>query len=165
MYKMLKKFKNINIMLYDMNNYFSKYTEIEKNSMNELDQVIFDPERKVVTVVFVTGVEKWAGLLSEDAKKDLESYFSKISDLKSCIFLFIDKIQGIKPLTYEDWFKKYVPNDKGIFIGKGISNDTYHVLNNPYSELNEAIQDNFAYNINNGNGTRIQIVEEIEDGE
>ena len=163
-YKIISKFKNINILLYDMNDYFASYSDVKNNTIDELDTVVFDPERKIITVVFVTGVSKWLDELKDEDKKDLEDYFNRIADLKNCIFIFVDKIQDIKTVTYDNWFKKYVPNDRGIYIGKGINDDSYHSLNNSYKELNENIPDNYGYNIYGGMGTRIQVVEDISDG-
>ena len=112
----------------------------------------------------ITGVSKWIDLLNDEVKNNLKDWFANIAKLKNCLFIFIDKQQDLKTLYYENWYKSYVPNDRGVYLGKGIANYTYISVSNSYKELNEILPDNFGFNIVDGRGIKIKVVEEDING-
>ena len=142
----------------------NEYIGITSNSMEDMSK-LFAPERKNIAVIVVTGVTKWLDAFDDETKKDIKGYFDRIAALKNAIFIFIDKAQEIKSLVYEDWFKRYVPKDKGIYIGKGLGDFTYFSLSNSYKDLNGVIPDNFGFNIISGIASKIKVIEVDSNGE
>ena len=66
---------------------------------------------------------------------------------------------------YEKWFKQLVLNDYGLYVGKGITNNTFYSLTNSMRSLSSPIADNFGYLIINGTAIKIKLVEEEKNNE
>ncbi|MCI6265962.1 MAG: type VII secretion protein EssC [Erysipelotrichaceae bacterium] len=143
----------------DEKNYFSDTNGIIKKSFSDMHNILFSTERTKPTVVFVTGVEKWISTIPAEIKNDFANYLSKLQNLHNCFFVFIDRLEDIKSLNYEKWFKQYVSVDTSIFVGRGLNNSTIHNLVTPLRTLSVLIPDNYGYNIKNGIATRIKVVE------
>ncbi len=135
------------------------YSGIKSSSFDDIQNAIFASDRNKPLIVFITGVEKWLSTIPDEIKMNFSNFLSKMQDLKNCYFVFVDRIDDIKSLNYEKWFKQFVLNDHAIFIGRGLNNSTIHNLVTPFREISSIIPENFGYNINNGIATKIKIVE------
>ncbi len=164
--KKLLTCNTINTIVCDEKKIFSNTPEIKSTDFNTLNNLIFEQNRNIPLLVFITGLEKWINTIPSEIKNDLSNYFNKINDLHNCYIIVVDRVEDLKSVAYEKWFKQFVANDHGIYIGRGINNSTIHNLVTPLRVLSMPIPENFAYNIINGNAIRIKIVEgEQEDGE
>ena len=149
----------------DEKNYYSSIQEIHSKSFSEIQNIIFSSERNKPMLLFIAGVEKWISTLSDEIRNDLISFFAKINDLHNCFFVLVDRLEDIKSLNYEKWFKQFVSTDTSIFIGRGLNNSTIHSLVTPLRSLSVLIPDNYGYNIKNGIATKIKVIEgEIVNG-
>ena len=127
--------------------------------------MIFNGERNKDLIIFMSGIEKWISALPINIKNNIGDWFNKINDLNNCYFVFIDRIEDIKSLMYEKWFKQLVLNDYGLYVGKGITNNTFYSLTNSMRSLSSPIADNFGYLIINGTAIKIKLVEEEKNNE
>lgn len=149
----------------DEKNYYSSIQEIHSKSFSEIQNIIFSSERNKPMLLFIAGVEKWISTLPDEIRNDLISFFAKINDLHNCFFVLVDRLEDIKSLNYEKWFKQFVSTDTSIFIGRGLNNSTIHSLVTPLRSLSVLIPDNYGYNIKNGIATKIKVIEgEIVNG-
>ncbi len=166
---LIKKFLTIldfSVIVSDEKKYYSEDAGIISRGFNEIHDLIFMANREKPLLVFVTGVEKWISTIPADIKSDLGGYFSKIQEMKNCYFIFVDRLDDIKSLNYENWFKQFVTTDYSIFVGRGLNNSTIHNLVTPLRTLGMIIPNNYGYNIKTGIATRIKVVEgEMADGE
>lgn len=154
--KKLSSIPNIMTMVCDERKY---YNDIKSNSFTEVNNTIFMNGRSNPLIVFITGMDKWVSNIPVEIKNDLVGYFSKVQDLRNCYFMIVDRLDDIKSLNYEKWFKQFAMSDHGIFIGRGLNNSTIHSLSTPFRVLSMAIPEDYGYNIDKGIATRIKILE------
>ncbi len=157
MIKKLLSIDSIITMVNDLNNiYQNKYPTNDFNTINEM---IFNPSRTKPLLIIITGIEKLIESMPDEIKKDLNTYFKKVSELNNCNIIICDKLESIKTYAYEKWFKSFANTENSIFIGRGLNNSTIHNLTTSLREISTPIPDNYGYNINNGIAIKIKIVE------
>ena len=133
-----------------------KVIYLNSDVINGLQNNINDNLQKVI---FVLGIDSFMNSFSIDMKNKLEDYFASLSKLDNCHFVIVDKYSNIKTYAYNNWFKKYVSNDVGMWIGKGIGDSGIYNLSNSYRELSIPIASNYGYNVVDENAVLIKIVE------
>lgn len=158
----MKKISGFDTIVVDERKIFSEY---ETTDYEHLNAIIFNRERNKDLIIFMSGIEKWISALPINIKNNIGDWFNKINDLNNCYFVFIDRIEDIKSLMYEKWFKQLVLNDYGLYVGKGITNNTFYSLTNSMRSLSSPIADNFGYLIINGTAIKIKLVEEEKNNE
>ena len=52
---------------------------------------------------------------------------SKAKEKKKYSFIIVDTVNKVKNYSFEDWYKNYLENDRGIWIGNGF--DDQYLLN------------------------------------
>ena len=67
--------------------------------------------------------------------------------------------EEVTQIAYETWFKQFVSSDGGIYVGRGINNNTLYSISTSFRILNEQIPPNFGYVVDNGIATRIKVLE------
>ncbi len=161
----LQNIQTFKTLVCDEKKLYTDDTNITSIDFNTLNNMIFEANRSIPLLVFITGFDKWISNIPADIKTKLDEFFNKINDLHNCYFIITDRIEDLKSISFERWFKQFVANDMGIYLGRGLSNSTLHSLTSPLRVLSENIPDNFAFNILNGNAIKIKIVEGESDGE
>lgn len=148
----------------DEKGYYRDNSHIVSSNFNSIHDMIFMANRDKPMVVFVTGVEKWLNSMPGEIRSDLISYFNKIYELHNCFFVFVDRLDDIKSMAYEKWFKQFVSTDQAIFVGRGLNNSSIHNLVTPLRTLSVPIPSNYGYCIKNGVAIRIKMLEADIDG-
>ena len=156
------KYENFDVMVIDDKGIYQNSEVITSKDFTFMDKEIFNKKREKELVIFVTGIENFMNNLPDDVKKDVNAYFEKVSKLKNCYFVFVERVEGLKPFAYEKWFKGYIDTDDSIWIGRGLNNSTVHHLVTPLREISAVIAPNFGYNIKGGVATRIKIIEDVK---
>ena len=157
---------NINAVFIDLDSNYSdvvfdkNITYLNLESLANLDNIIKSGN---VSIIFVTGFVSFAKKIEEISKVKLDSYFDSIYKLGNCHFVLVDKFLDLKDFIYNTWFKKYVSNDNGIWIGKGLGDINFFNLQTSFRVLNIPIESNYGYNIIDGNAISIKILESDSD--
>lgn len=110
-------------------------------------------------MIFVIGFEKIYSVLDSSTKNSLLIKFNQMVEMKNISIALVDRLVGIKPFTYDTWFKQLTATDCGIYIGRGLNNSTIHNLSTSFRVLNTPIEPNFGFIINNGEAKKMKILE------
>lgn len=137
--------------------------EISSSDFKTIDDKIFDPNRQKPLLIFVIGTRQYIDSAPDSIKANMPLYFEKISEKRNCFFFLIDRLDDIKSLSYEAWFKKFIANDMGIFVGRGINNSTIYNLETSFMELKAPIPSNYGYCINKGIAVKVKLLGSEED--
>lgn len=157
---------NVETMVLDLKDFYDEntftnviYHNSAIDSLKFLNDEVFRTDRTNNLIVFITGMEKLISSLDPTIKSNLVTFFTKISELKNVSIVFVGRVVEIKPFAYEPWFKQFVSNDGGIYIGRGVNNNTLYNISTSFRILNEQIPANFGYVVDNGIATRIKVLE------
>lgn len=119
---------------------------------------------KIICVVI--GLEEYKNSLSVDGLDILKMFVKSASVLKdSYSFVFIDSVDHIKAVEYEEWYKDAVSKSDGIWIGAGIDSQFVLQVENVTKQMREGITDSFGYLINQGRAQIIKFVSDVKEGE
>lgn len=153
----LKTTKNVELFVIDpMNNL--KYSKDELNNyfVNDLDSVInkfieyFDrlinDKIKVNGLIIIYGIGKFIDKIEN--KPNFEKVVSKIKEYENIGMLIIDDSQKIKNYLFDAWFKNIFNVNNGIWIGKGITDQSLFHVTAINKEMTKEIPNNMGYIIN-----------------
>ena len=112
----------------------------------------------------IIGLEKFISSV-ENGEKKLEEILKKAEELENFSFIIVDSASKIKAHEYDPWYKTFVTNDNGIWIGNGI-NDQYLLNISSYGrKLDNNCGNNFGYVIQNGEPNLVKLIEMKENGD
>ena len=111
------------------------------------------------TIVFIKNVDDWIRGLSKEDQDTICDYFDDVVSLDSRIII-MDNIVNLKTYMFDKWYKRYIRKDIGIYIGKSLNDCNSFSVDNSFNEKKEAIPEGYAYNVIDGHGIRIKLVED-----
>lgn len=129
----------------------------EKNGKNKN---IFKKSNKITCIII--GVDNLKAKLNTDNQGKFEDLFTKSQNLGLVNYVIIDSTDKIKKIEYDNWYKSYVNNNQGIWIGNGIADQFSLKISNVTKELRQEIGDNFCYVVKRGKPELVKYVEEFE---
>ena len=93
----------------------------------------------------------------EFKKKKIEDIFKKVCKIDVKVkeenkinFIFCGTPSSIKSYEFDDWFRKYVNNKEGIWIGNGIADQGVIKIDNGYKLAKEKLTREYAFIIKKG---------------
>lgn len=154
--KIFRYTKEVNTIFIDSHNYLPKLKGKVNNYYNEeLDNVINilnsfvknqikDPmlDKKILFVIY--GLDKIKNEVSDTNK--LATFINNIKESSNCYLIICDSEKNIKACEFEPWFNKAKNNQDGIWIGRGVNEQTLIKLSN-YQKVNTDINNNYGISI------------------
>jgi hypothetical protein len=116
---------------------------------------------KPTTVIF-NEFTKILSRISETVKKRYFDALKNVTELNKFSFIYVDRIDNLKKLEYDEWYKKVIQNNYGIWIGNGVADQTLIKTNIGFKKTNNEISDGFGIIIKN---TKTNLVKLVSDGE
>ena len=181
--KVIGKTNNNNVLLLDVeNNASSNYENISYVNGN-YDEVInkicdsmeyqydvyvknnysVEPLKNTnMTTVIINGFNKLTARLSEDVKKRYLECLKNIKDIGKFVYIFVERVDNLKKLEYDEWYKRVVHNNYGIWIGNGVADQTLIKTNIGFKKTNNEIPLGYGIVIKN---TKTSLVKLITDSE
>lgn len=128
-----------------VNNYYKDNFEnvfdiLNSFIQNQLKQP--SPNQKLVFVLY--GIDKIKSDIVDKTK--LEKFINGIKDSSNCYLLICDSEKNIKSCEFETWFNKAKNNQDGIWIGRGVNEQTLIKISN-YQKSNTEINNSFGVSI------------------
>jgi hypothetical protein len=114
------------------------------------------------TAVVINGFNKLLSRISEDVKKRFLAALENINEINQFSFVFVDRVDNLKKFEYENWYKKVVANNNGIWVGNGVADQTLIKTNIGFKKNNNEIPSGFGIVIKN---TKTSLVKLVSDGE
>lgn len=156
--EMLKKIKNLNIIILDTENELKKSDVEILEEFKKLLSMVNDNITNVVrphTICLINGLDKFLNEIQD------ESLFYKM--LKEAeksakyTFVIVENAKRLKNHEYDEWYKHYVDGDSGIYIGNGIDDQFLIQLSDRKNIVNNCGR-SFGYVVNQGIPTLIKLV-------
>ena len=164
--KQMERLKNIDITVLDAErtrkSKLNEVVEIYDKFMKKMDSKMSKERHNVCIII---GIEKFIRN-AENGEKKVEEILKKAEELDTFSFIIVDSASKIKAHEYDPWYKTFVTNDNGIWIGNGINEQYLLNTGSSYSKrLENNCGNNFGYVIQNGESTLIKLIEMKEKGD
>lgn len=156
--------KTFSTVVYDGRGIYQDATFETSKTVTDLKKKIEEAELKEV-LVFITGISSLSTGFQEIGGT-IDSYLKEVQAKGNCHFVLVERLDDLKPVQYESWFKTYIALDEGLFIGRGLNTSTIHQLITPFRMLSFPLPPNYGYCMKKGIAERIKVVEGvIQNGE
>ena len=181
--KLISKTTNNNVVLLDVdNNLSSNYENIsyvvnnfEEPLMKICDNMEYQYKLFVQNnynkeilkntnsmTVIVNGLNKLLSRVNEEVKKRFFNDLKIVKETCQFCYIFVDDVDNLKKIEYDEWYKRVVQNNYGIWIGNGVADQTLIKTNIGFKKINNEIPDGFGIVIKN---TKTSLVKLITDNE
>ena len=170
----LVKYLKINLYIFDPikqlsidNNYHNNYFTDNINEI--LDKLItyitslIEQKKKEEGIILIYGIDRFISKLSDNNK--LEQLTKLIKKYENISMIIVDDAGKIKNFIYENWYKEIFTSSEGVWVGKGVSEQTTIKITNINKEMLKEIKNNMGYLISENNGTLIKLIDFITKNE
>ena len=168
----LQLFKDTNILFIDGNKKIPEVSKIIKNYYNDnLDKTIemlleYYSNNNEKSILVIYAVERLISKLEN--KNKFDELINLIKSKEKNKVIIVEDAVKLKTFVIEDWYKKFSSNE-GIWIGKGIVDQSAIKVNTINRELTQQIPNKFGFRIIEGIPTLIKLIdfykEESEDND
>ena len=116
-------------------------------------------------VIVIYGIYKLVSKLENTSK--LEELIKKIKKYENFSIILIDDANKIKGYQFESWFSSNFSTSDGIWIGKGISNQSLLRLSTITREMTRECRNDMGYVVSEGSGTLVRFIDFVtkDDGD
>ena len=115
-----------------------------------------EPETTLLCIII--GLGNIMDKMDSKEKKVLTTIIEKATKSGLVKFIIIERIDSIKNINYEQWFRSQVDLSEGIWIGNGISNQFTLKINTSSRILRQELAPGFGYVINKGKAVVIKLL-------
>lgn len=174
-YNLLKTFRtlgNVVSVLFDFENVFENlkpYVNSYCNSdyENLFNQILQYIDEKIVNsnytiMIFIVGIDKFKDTINSMKISELKK---KLKSVDNSGIIFIDSGFNLKKMAFESWYSELVINTNGIWIGKGISEQSVIKIGEYNKKYTAKIDNDFAWYVKNGEGILIKLINGDEKNE
>ena len=181
--KVISKLPNNNLILIDVDNNLSSTYENTSYVTNNFDEVVNkicdsmefqiktftenNYNKEVLkntnpTTIVVNGFTKLLTRLNDTVKKRYLEALKNAKDTNQFVFICVDRVDNFKKLEYDEWYKKVIQNNYGIWIGNGVADQSLLKTNIGFKKTNNELSNGFGIVIKN---TKTNLVKLVSDGE
>lgn len=114
------------------------------------------------TTVIINGFTKLLARIDETVKKRYLDALKNVKDIGQFCYIFVDRVDNFKKLEYDEWYKKVIQNNYGIWIGNGVADQALIKTNIGFKKTNNEIPAGFGVVVKN---TKTGLVKLVTDGE
>ena len=159
----LRELKNISITVLDTERILSdKKQDITGDFYNFV--LGFENENSnAYNICIIIGIDKFLQLITEESI-NFEEKLSEADEKGKYSFIIIDSASKIKDHGYDSWYKQYVENDNGIWVGNGFD-DQYVISLIDRRGINNSIGNSFGYFVKSGEFKPIKLIGMKDAGE
>ena len=155
MLEAVKQIKNTNVMIVNAeksnktdNSFIITFNEIsymvENNKKNSGD-----------TLCIIIGIDKFLNSIEDTHFKEI---LEKAQQNGNYSFIIVDSATKLKDHTYDEWYKQFIAEDNGIWIGNGLDSQYLINISGDRREINDNCGRDFGYVIKDGNFTMIKLL-------
>lgn len=181
--KVISNVDNNNLILIDAENKLSSNYEKASYVTNNFDEVIskicdsMEYQYKAYvdnnynkdvlnttnpTTVIINGFTKVLSRINDDVKKRYLEALKNVKELCQFVYIYVDRVDNLKKLEYDEWYKKVIQNNNGIWIGNGVADQTLIKTNIGFKKTNNEISNGYGIVIKN---TKTGLIKLVSDGE
>ena len=114
-------------------------------------------------IIYVYNINKF--LLSLTNRNKINDLFNEVKKSERIHVVINDDQNQIKSLSYEEWFKNLFSINDGLWIGKGVSDQSLIRITTITKEMREDLKNNMGYLINENYGTLVKLIDFVSEEE
>ena len=120
--------------------------------------------------VILAGFSKIMVRINDEIKKRFFELLKSVKDIEQFTYIFVDRVDNLKKLEYDEWYKKVIQNNYGIWIGNGVADQNLIKTNIGFKKVNNEIPDGYGIVIKNTKTSLVKLIsdngiDEKSDGE
>ena len=109
--------------------------------------------------IFFVGIYDLYNALNITFKKEFNEILKQLNNKDNFSLIFIDSSTNIKKLEFEDFYRNNVNNNRGIWIGNGITEQMILKCGRMPREYRETVTNKFGYVIENGIIRKVKLLD------
>ena len=163
--ELLKLIDNVSVTMFDAERIFKQdKNNLSLNFKNFSLEISNNLKKNKNVVCIIVGIDKFINDI-EDGETAFDEILTKAEELKNYSFVLVENYTKLKNREYDDWYKKYISNDSGIWVGNGI-NDQYLInVNTSDSNIINNCGESSGYVIDREEPTLIKLLGMREKGD
>ena len=162
--EVFKLIDNVEICILDAERILQSKKEMLELNLQNLNLEINNNIKKNKNVIcIIIGIDKF--LNDYENENEFNELLKNAEKLKKYNFIIVDSVSKIKNIEYNEWYKNYVSNDSGIWVGNGISDQYLLTLNANYGSISNNCGQSYGYKIKREEPTEVKFLGIEEKGE
>ena len=155
LFNMISTMNDINIEIIDKHNSYKNMNIRFRTNLTNTKLTYLPYKHNLYCFIGIDSLKKYV----EYNKNNVEKVFESLTGINNSSIIVVDSVQQIKSVEFENWYKQYVVNSDGIWIGNGISEQFIIKTNVSVNKLNNNCGDNFGYIIKKGMPKLVKLLE------
>lgn len=158
----IKYLKDVNVVLFDA----ERILQTGKYDLNlqfeKFKEVIEDNNKQVICIII--GLDKFINELSK-GERDFYEMLKQVDELNNYNFIIVDSFSKLKSREYDEWYRNFVTNDSGIWVGNGIADQYLISVNINNRNIINKCGDSFGHVIKREEATVVKLIGMKENGD
>ena len=164
----LKLIPSINLMVIDVSktlqldksiypNYYTNEMESVLDKINEYLEKLIETKSNIEGVIFVYNFSKFVSNI-EDSEK-LENFTKNIKKYEKISVIIVEEPKKLKEYQYDSWYKNIFDSGNGLWVGKGVSDQTVLKASSYSKEMELPYKSNMGFAIIDGDAVLIKYID------
>lgn len=131
---------------------------VGKNLLGEYNDFVLKLEKNNSSshiLCVIVGIDKFFNSISDS---EFKNTLEKAEQNGKCSFVIVENASKLKDHSYDLWYKEYISDDKGIWVGNGFDSQYLINITGDRREIKDNCGRDFGYVINDGNFTIIKLL-------
>lgn len=161
--ELIKSIKNVEFTIIDSENLLSNKKEDIKAKYIDVFKYLNNSDSKIDMIVIIIGLDK---LISElDSEELFLESIKNLELLENCHFIIFDSLAKLNNHTYSEWYKKYVSQNTGLWLGNGVDEQYIYKKSSQAGKLMNNCGISFGYMFTKGKPNLVKLLGMKENGE
>ena len=144
-------------------NYYTDHLPEILDKLSTYITELINSNNQLEGVILIYGLNKFISKVNDNNK--INEFMKKIKDYEKISIIAIDDVAKFKQYAYETWFTSVFVTNSGIFIGRGISDQSLLHLTTVTRDMTKDIKNAMAYLITEGYATLFKTIDFISSDE
>lgn len=147
--------KQFDILITKLSEYINKvYEDYSVNDFN--DEVVLKYKSMMC---FIFGMYDIFNKLKDETKQLLNDMMKKNNQMNLVSFVFIESPDLLRNFSYDEWFKSSSDTSRGIWVGSGISDQSFIKISKLSREDREDISREYGFVVQTSKATKIKLLQ------
>ena len=167
---LIKNIKNTNLIIFDSKaelelsndifpNYFTKDMEDTSGKIIDYLTKLKQASNDVNTIILIYNLSKYCDSMTDKSK--LNDLLDLIKIMDTVNIIAVDDAVKLKNVQFEEWFRASFNANDGIWIGKGVGEQSFFHVNNIIKEMFDDIKNDMGYYVSENRGYLCKMIDFI----
>ena len=163
----VSKIPNFNTIVFDVTNtlnvdvanYFVTDFDDKLSKVNNYINKLIEDKQTMEGMIIIYGVDKILSKLDDTSL--FEQLFEKVKKYEHISVVIVDDHIKLKKYAFENWFSTYLNTNDGIWIGRGITEQSLIRIANMSKEMTKNYKNDMGYYVSEGVGALCRLIDFI----